>query len=128
MPQADPAERVVDHREPSDDAEAALQLGLQLGERDVRGRLDQPFEVGLLRGEQRASMAAVAGRHRAPRRAHPLHQLDRGRGADRETPRGPADRAALLDRAQDPQAEVQRDRCRYDDISAVSTDIVESRV
>jgi len=45
-----------------------------------------------------------------------------------ETPRGPADRAALLDRAHDPQAQVQRDRCRHHNISAVSTDIVESRV
>ena len=41
MPQADPAERVVDRREPGDDAEATLKLGLKLGERDVRGRLDQ---------------------------------------------------------------------------------------
>jgi hypothetical protein len=104
MPQADPAERVVDRREAGDDAEAALQLGLKLGERDVRDRLDQPCEVGLVGGEQRASMAARAGRRRAPRRAHPLHQLDRRRGADRETSRSPADRAAPLDRAHDPQA------------------------
>jgi hypothetical protein len=36
MPEADPAERVVDRREPGDEAKAALQLRLQLGERDVR--------------------------------------------------------------------------------------------
>ena len=42
MSKADPAERVVDRREPDDDPEAALQFALKLGERDVRGRLDQP--------------------------------------------------------------------------------------
>jgi hypothetical protein len=31
MPQADPAERVVDRREPGDDAQAALKLRLELG-------------------------------------------------------------------------------------------------
>jgi hypothetical protein len=103
MPQADPAERVVDRREPGDDAEATLKRGLKLGERDVRGRLDQPFEIGLKRCEQREAMAAVAPRCGAACRAHPLLELDRGRRADRETPRGPADRAAVLDHAHDPR-------------------------
>lgn len=82
MPEAHPAERVVDRREPGDDAQAALELGLQLGERDVRPRLDKPLELGLVRPEQRPAMAAKARRRRAARRAHPLYQLDRRRRAD----------------------------------------------
>ena len=56
MPQAAPAERVVDRREPGDEAAAAVQLRPQLGERDVRRRRDQRFEVGLIRREQGASI------------------------------------------------------------------------
>ena len=40
--------------------EAALQLGLQLGQRDVRARLDQPLQVGFMRLEDRTAIAAVA--------------------------------------------------------------------
>jgi hypothetical protein len=41
MPQAEPAEGVVQGREPGDDAGAALQLRLQLGEGDVGRRFNQ---------------------------------------------------------------------------------------
>jgi len=58
MPQSDPAERVVDRREPRDDAAAALQLRLQFGKRDVGGRFDQSASYG----------ARKAGRVRAARR------------------------------------------------------------
>ena len=104
MPQADPAERVVDRREPRHDAAAALQLRLQFGERDVGGRVDQPSQVGLIRREHGAPMTAIARRCRTARLTHALHQLDRGRRADGKAPRGCADRAAPLDRTHDPLA------------------------
>jgi hypothetical protein len=47
-----------------------------------------------MRCQQRPAMAAKARRRRAPGRAHPLHQLDRRRWADRKPPRRLADRAA----------------------------------
>jgi hypothetical protein len=118
MPEADPAERVVDGRECGDDAQATLERRLQLGKRDIRGRLDQRAQVGLMRFEARAAMAAGAARGDAAGRPHPLHQLDRGRGADGEAPRGPPNRATLLDRAHDAQPQIQRHRCRHGDISA----------
>jgi hypothetical protein len=114
MPQADPAERVVDRREPGDDTGPALELRLQLGERDVRARLDQSAQIALMRREQRSPMAAKARRRSTPCRAHPLHQLDRRRRADGKPSRGFADRAATLDRPHDPLAQVQRHRCRHD--------------
>jgi hypothetical protein len=52
MPQPDPAERVVDRREPGDDAQAALQRRLQLGQRDVRARLDEAAQIALMRRQQ----------------------------------------------------------------------------
>jgi len=73
MPQAHPTERVVDRREPGADAEPALQLRLEFGERDVRARFDQQAQVALMRLEERAAMAAKARRRRAAGRAHPLH-------------------------------------------------------
>ena len=72
MPQTDPAERVVDRREPRDDAAAALQLRLQFGERDVGGRVDQPSEVGLIRREHGATMAAIARRCKSACNVDPL--------------------------------------------------------
>jgi hypothetical protein len=51
MPEADPAERVVDRRQPRPHPQAPLQLG----QRDVRRRLDQPCEgasYGLSRGRR----------------------------------------------------------------------------
>jgi hypothetical protein len=101
MPEADPAERVVDGRERGDDAQATLERRLQFGKRDIRGRLDQRAQVGPMRLEARAAMAAGAARGDAAGRPHPLHQLDRGRRADGEAPRGPPNRATLLDRAHD---------------------------
>jgi hypothetical protein len=60
MPQADPAERVVDRREPGPHATAPLQLTLEFGQRDVGRRLDQPLEVGLVGLEHGPPMPAVA--------------------------------------------------------------------
>jgi hypothetical protein len=128
MPEAEPAERVVDRREPGDDAKAALQLRLQLGERDVRGRLDEPAQLGLVRLEQRAPMPAIAVRRRAAGRAHALHELDRRRRAAGEAARGLTDRAARLDRAHDPLPEIHGDGGWHVDTSVVATDIVESPV
>jgi hypothetical protein len=84
MPEADPAERVMDRRQRDHDAQPVAQLGLDLGQRGVRGRRDQGREVRLVRFKQRPAMAAIARRRRAARLAHPAHQLDRGRGADRK--------------------------------------------
>jgi hypothetical protein len=128
MPEADPAERVVDRRERAHEAEAALQLRLELGQRDVRRRLDQPAQVGFMRLEKRAAIPAVARRRGAAGRAHPLHQLDRARRADGKAPGGLAHRAAALDRTHDPHPQVQGDRGRHHDTSAVATAIVESQV
>ena len=47
------------------------------------------------------------------RLAHPPHQLDRRRGAHLEPPCRLADRAATLDRAHDPPAQIHRYRCRH---------------
>lgn len=128
MPEADSAQRVVDGRERGHDAQAALQLGLDLRQRDVRCRLDQPLQVGFVPLEDRTAIAAVAFGCGTPCRAHPLHQLDCRRRAHGKTAGGGADRAATLDRLHNPPPQVQRDRCRHDDISAVSTDIVESQL
>ena len=127
MPEAAPAARVVDRRQRGDDTEAALQLGLKFGERDLRRGLDQSGKVGLVGFEARAAMAAVARGGGAAGRPHPLHQFDRGRRADRKAPGGGADRAAKLDRTHDPEPQIQGDRCWHDDISLVSTIIVESQ-
>jgi hypothetical protein len=108
MPQPEPAEHVVDRRKPGGEAETALELGLEFGQREIRRRRDQPSELGFMRRKQRAAMAAKARRRGASGRAHLLHQLDRGRRADRKASRRLADRAAALDRAHDPQPQVQR--------------------
>jgi hypothetical protein len=50
-------------------------------------------------------MPATARQRRTPGRTHPLYQLDR-RLAHGKPPRGFADRAALLDRAHDPQPRI----------------------
>jgi hypothetical protein len=107
---------------------AALQLGLDLRQRDVRCRLDQPTQVGSMRLEDRTAIAAVAFGGGTPRRAHPLHQLDRCRRAHGKAASGCADRAAPLDRLDNPPPQVQGHRCRHGDISAVSTDILESQL
>ena len=75
MPQTDPAERVVDRREPRNDAAAALQLRLQFGERDVGGRFDQSSEVGLIRREHGATMSAIARRCWTASLPHAVHHL-----------------------------------------------------
>src|ERR671919_3137174 len=62
VPEADPAERVVEGRERGHDAQAALQLGLEFGQRDVRRRLDQPAQVRFMRLQEWAAMAAIAFR------------------------------------------------------------------
>ena len=53
MPQAAPAERVVDRRGPGDDAAAARELRLELGQREVGGRRDQAAQIGLIRRRRR---------------------------------------------------------------------------
>jgi hypothetical protein len=60
VPQPEPAKRVVQGREPGGDPDAALQLGLEFGQRDVRRRLDQPAQVGFVRLEDGTAIAAVA--------------------------------------------------------------------
>jgi hypothetical protein len=66
MPKPEAAQPLVEGRKPGDDAETALDLGLELRKGDVRRRLDQPLEVGFIRLEQRAAMAAIACRCRLP--------------------------------------------------------------
>ena len=50
----------MDRREPGGEAQAALQLRLQLGQREVRAPRDQPPEVRFMRRQQRPAMAAKA--------------------------------------------------------------------
>jgi hypothetical protein len=57
MPEADPAQRIVDRREPDLHPQAALQLGLELGQREVGRRLDQPPQVGFVRLEHAPPVA-----------------------------------------------------------------------
>ena len=97
MPEADPAERVVDRREPGPHPAAPLQLGLELGQREIGRRLDQAAQVGFVGLEHGPPVPAVARGRGAAGRPHPLDQLDRGRRADGKPPRGFPDRAAALD-------------------------------
>jgi hypothetical protein len=78
MPQADPAERVVDRRQPGPHPAAPLQLDLELGQRQLRRRLDQPAQVRFVALEHAPPVPAVARRRGAAGRAHPLDELDRG--------------------------------------------------
>jgi hypothetical protein len=128
MPQADPAQRVVDRREAGGNAAAALQLALEFGEHDIRFRLDQPFAVDLIRRQQRAPLAALARRCGAAGRAHPLHSLIAAEGltakrraaARIELPRS-TPRTMCRRRSMDMGAGMSTSRL-------VSTDIVESQV
>jgi hypothetical protein len=72
-------ERIVDRREPGMDPAAALQLGLELSQREIGRRLDQPTQVGCVGREHAPPVAAVARRRGAARGADPLHELDGGR-------------------------------------------------
>jgi hypothetical protein len=127
MPQAAPAQRVGDRREPGPHPAAPLQLCLELGQREVgRRRPDQPSQVGFVRLTERP-VDAVARRRDAAGRADPLHELDRSRWAERKAPRGFADRAAAFDRTYDAQPQVHGNRCRHDDIPVIATVIVESQ-
>jgi hypothetical protein len=122
MPQADPPERLVDGRETGLHPAVPLQLGLELGQREVGRRFDQPAQVGFVGPEHPRPVPAVGRRRGAPGRPQPLHQLDRGRWADRKASRGLADRAAALDRMHNPLPQVHGHRCRHDDFSAASTE------
>ncbi len=113
MPQAEAAERAVEGRERRAQAEAASQLALELDKRDVGRRLDGLHQVVLVPGQSRRAMATDLRRRSAARLAHPPHQLDRRRGAHLEASRRLADRAAALDRAHDPPAQIHRQRCRH---------------
>jgi hypothetical protein len=126
MPQADPAERVVDRREPGADAGAALDLGSDLDQRQVGGRQDQAPQQGFAWREQPPPMSAVAGRSGTSGRLHPLHQLDRSRGRNIEASRGFTDRATAPHGPDDPLPEVQGNWGWHDDISMFLTNIVES--
>ena len=77
MPQADPAECVMDRRETGLHSTAPLQLGPELGQREVGHRLDQPAQVASC-GSAPAAGGRRARRCGAAGGAHPLHQLDRG--------------------------------------------------
>jgi hypothetical protein len=106
MPQADPAERVVDGREPGPQPAALLQFGLELGQRDLWRRLDQPPQVGFVGREHGPPVPTGARGRGAAGGSDTLHQLDRGRRTDGEPPRSFPDRAAVLDRTYDPQPQV----------------------
>jgi hypothetical protein len=108
MPEAEAVEGAMQGREPRPQAEATLQLHLKLGQRDVGRRLDDPHELRLVPGQSRRAVAAHLRRCRAARLAHPLHQLDRRRRAHREAPCRLTHRAATLDRAHDPLAQIHR--------------------
>ena len=62
MPEAEPAERVGDRREPGAHPAAPLQLGPELGQRQLGRRLDQPAQIGCVRLEQRPPVPTVARR------------------------------------------------------------------
>ena len=74
MPEADPAERVVDRREPGPHPAAPLQLGLELGQREIGRRLDQAAQVGFVGLEHGPPVPAVA-RGRGAAAPHPLDSL-----------------------------------------------------
>jgi hypothetical protein len=118
MPKADPAERVVDRREPGPDAGAALDLGAEFDQRHVGGRCDQAPQQGFAGREQPPPMPAVAGRSGTSGRVHPLHQLDRRRGRNIEASRGFTDRATAPHGPDDSLPEVQGNGSWHDDISA----------
>jgi hypothetical protein len=61
MRQAEPTQCVVDRRDPSDDAQAALELRLDLGQRDVGRGFDSRLRS--------ASYGASSGRRCPPKRA-----------------------------------------------------------
>ena len=117
----------MNRRQPGPQPAALLQFGLELGQRQVGGRLDQPPQVGCVGLEHGPPVPPVARGCSAAGHPHPLHQLDRGRRADREAARGLTDRAATLDRTYDAQPQVHGDRCWHGDIPVVSTVIVESQ-
>jgi hypothetical protein len=57
-------------REPWPQTEAALQQGLELGQRDVGRRLDDPHKLLLVPGQSGRAVAADLCRHSAARLAH----------------------------------------------------------
>jgi hypothetical protein len=66
MPEAAPAERVGDRREPGPHPAASLQLALELGEGEVGRPLDPPPQGGFVRLEQGPPVSAVASGRGAP--------------------------------------------------------------
>jgi hypothetical protein len=71
MPHSDPAERVVDRREPDGATQTALEFRPELDQRDIRCARDQPSALGFMGREQRAAMAASERRCGAAGRAQP---------------------------------------------------------
>jgi hypothetical protein len=82
------------------------QRRLDLAQRDPglrRRHLPKGIGVGL---EQRTAIASDLGRCGAASLAHPLHQLDGGRRADRKAFGRSPDRAAVRHRPNDPLAKI----------------------
>jgi hypothetical protein len=110
MRQAEPARRRPDRRQ-RPGLGPALDRGIpDLGQRDALAGRRQLAQQLFPPGQQRLAAAAGLGRRRAARLAHAAHQLDRRRRADLEPSRRLARRAALLDRADQPFAQVLRQR------------------
>jgi hypothetical protein len=89
------------------------QLGPDLAQRDallLRHHLAKSIGVRL---EQGTAVAADLGWGSAAGPAQPLHQLDGGRGTDREALGRLPDRAAFRYRTSDPLAQVARQGCRH---------------
>jgi hypothetical protein len=91
----------------------------------------EALTAGELTPIEAAEIAMLVEAHRRTIEMAELEKrLQRAARSDRTSAAaaGSADGAATLDRLHHPPPQVQGDRCRHDDISAVSTDIVESQL
>jgi hypothetical protein len=79
-----PAERVMIVERPATTPKRRCSSS-RVRQGDVRCRLDQPAQVRFMRLDAWAAMSAIAVGCGTSSGAHPLHQLDRGRGADRDS-------------------------------------------
>jgi hypothetical protein len=116
--EAEPAQHRPDRRQRAGLKATPDQLVPDLGQRDARPCRRQLAQQILLAGKQRLAVAADLRRLRAAGRAHAPHQLDRRRRADLEPSRRPAGRTALLDRADQPLAQILGQRCRHHSLAA----------
>ena len=115
MPQPEPAQPHMDRRQAHPNAALPAQLGLDLGQRDIRLRRHQRPQHVLVRRQHRPAVAAIAGRRHAPRRAHPRHQLDRRGRADGKARRRAPHRTPTLNGFNNALAQIPRQRCRHDE-------------